>query len=132
MLPPLSCLPLTLAASPFPCSLARAASPSPCVRAHGGQAEFFDFEKGSGLASDLKRVPGKRIVLSVAFPSSFPAQPPYVRVIRPRSWSNRGRPACLSTAPPRLRLKAQAAPTHAAAARRLAAASAARPRPARG
>ena len=52
--------------------------------AYTWQAEFFDFEKGSGLAADLKRVPGKRIVLSVSFPSSFPAQPPYVRVIRPR------------------------------------------------
>ena len=52
--------------------------------AYTWQAEFFDFEKGSSLAADLKRVPGKRIVLSVSFPSSFPAQPPYVRVIRPR------------------------------------------------
>ena len=52
--------------------------------AYTWQAEFFDFEKGSGLAADLKRVPGKRIVLSVAFPSSFPSQPPYMRVIRPR------------------------------------------------
>ena len=48
------------------------------------QAEFFNFDKGSALDKDLKKVPGKRIVLSVAFSSSYPATPPYVRVIRPR------------------------------------------------
>jgi len=29
-------------------------------------------------------VPGRRVVLSVRFPSSFPSAPPYVRVLRPR------------------------------------------------
>ena len=72
------------------------------------QVEFFGFERGTALARDLQRVPGQRIVLRVAFPSDFPtrvtpirdlrarpvpisldpprrpAQPPYVRVIRPR------------------------------------------------
>jgi len=48
------------------------------------QIEFFDFEKGTPLASDLARTPGKRVVLRASFPSTYPTSPPYVRVIRPR------------------------------------------------
>jgi len=46
--------------------------------------DFFNFERGTPLAADLARVPGRKILLRVAFPSDFPARPPYVRVIRPR------------------------------------------------
>lgn len=45
---------------------------------------FFGFERGSPLEQDLRRVPGGRIELRVAFPSAYPSQPPYVRVVRPR------------------------------------------------
>mmetsp|Transcript_36319 Transcript_36319/g.114061 ORF Transcript_36319/g.114061 Transcript_36319/m.114061 type:complete len:155 (-) Transcript_36319:209-673(-) len=48
------------------------------------EVEFFNFEAGTPLAADLQRVPGRRVVLSVRFPSSFPSAPPYVRVLRPR------------------------------------------------
>ena len=34
--------------------------------------------------TDLAKVPGKRILLRIAFPSTYPTAPPYVRVIRPR------------------------------------------------
>ena len=49
-------------------------------------AHFFGFEKGSALAQDLKksRHTNGRIELRIAFPSSYPAAPPYIRVIRPR------------------------------------------------
>lgn len=47
-------------------------------------ATFFGFEKGTPLAKDLERSPGKRILLRIAFPSTYPAAPPYIRVIRPR------------------------------------------------
>lgn len=47
-------------------------------------ATFFGFEKGTPLAKDLERAPGKRILLRIAFPSTYPAAPPYIRVIRPR------------------------------------------------
>ena len=47
-------------------------------------AHFFGFEKGTPLASDLSRVPGRRIDLRIAFPSNYPSAPPYVRVLRPR------------------------------------------------
>ncbi len=47
-------------------------------------ATCFGFEKGTPLAKDLERAPGKRILLRIAFPSTYPAAPPYVRVIRPR------------------------------------------------
>ena len=47
-------------------------------------ATFFGFERGTALAKDLDRVPGKRILLRMAFSSDYPSAPPYVRVIRPR------------------------------------------------
>ena len=47
-------------------------------------AHFFDFEKGTALAKDLQKVPNQRIDLRIAFPSSYPNAPPYVRVLRPR------------------------------------------------
>ena len=47
-------------------------------------ATFFDFERGTPLARDLERVPGKRVTLRIAFPSGYPSSPPYVRVLRPR------------------------------------------------
>jgi len=52
--------------------------------AYHWHAEFFNFEKDTPLANDLKRVPGGRIILSVRFPSAYPSLPPYIRVIRPR------------------------------------------------
>mmetsp|Transcript_16184 Transcript_16184/g.34417 ORF Transcript_16184/g.34417 Transcript_16184/m.34417 type:complete len:372 (+) Transcript_16184:92-1207(+) len=48
------------------------------------EVSFFNFERGTPLARDLERFPGKRILLRVLFPSQFPTQPPYIRVIRPR------------------------------------------------
>jgi ubiquitin-protein ligase len=46
--------------------------------------ELFGFEKGTALAQDLRKTSAKHVLLRVAFPSTFPASPPYIRVIRPR------------------------------------------------
>jgi len=48
------------------------------------EAHFFEFEAGTPLARDLARVPSRRIDLRIAFPSSYPSAPPYIRVLRPR------------------------------------------------
>ena len=52
--------------------------------------KVFGFDKDgdaqeAALAGDMARLRGeKAIVLRVVFPSMYPAQPPYLRVIRPR------------------------------------------------
>ncbi len=46
--------------------------------------EFHSFDPELPLAQDMKKVGATSIVLEIRFPRSYPYEPPFVRVIRPR------------------------------------------------
>jgi len=48
------------------------------------EVRFFDFDSAEPLAADLKKTKEKSILLHVTFPQSYPFDPPFIRVIRPR------------------------------------------------
>jgi ubiquitin-conjugating enzyme E2 Q len=49
------------------------------------EVRFFDFDKTEPLADDLKKTKEKAILLHVTFPQTYPFDPPFIRVIRPRT-----------------------------------------------
>jgi len=48
------------------------------------QCEFFNFEPKELIAQDLLKLNQKSIVLHITFPSTYPFNPPFCRVIKPR------------------------------------------------
>lgn len=48
------------------------------------EVRFFDFDKEEPLAADLKKTKEKAILLHVTFPQTYPFDPPFIRVIKPR------------------------------------------------
>jgi len=48
------------------------------------ELRFFSFDSNDDLAKDLKKLKKDHIVLHIAFPPTYPLNPPFVRVIRPR------------------------------------------------
>jgi ubiquitin-conjugating enzyme E2 Q len=49
------------------------------------EVRFFDFDKEEPLAADLKKTKEKAILLHVTFPQTYPFDPPFIRVIKPRT-----------------------------------------------
>jgi len=48
------------------------------------ELKFFNFDPNDEIAKDLKRMHKDHILLHIAFPPTYPLNPPFVRVIRPR------------------------------------------------
>eukprot|EP01121_Diplochlamys_sp_Union-15-3_P015571 TRINITY_DN5175_c0_g1_i1.p1 TRINITY_DN5175_c0_g1~~TRINITY_DN5175_c0_g1_i1.p1 ORF type:complete len:128 (+),score=24.26 TRINITY_DN5175_c0_g1_i1:176-559(+) len=46
--------------------------------------KMFGFEKKDDIQKDLDKLKKKYIVLHIRFPPTYPFEPPFVRVIRPR------------------------------------------------
>ena len=55
---------------------------------HEWEVKFQGFKASDpderALAKGLEKVPGNAVTLRVVFPSTYPAMPPFIRVIRPR------------------------------------------------
>mmetsp|Transcript_37453 Transcript_37453/g.89904 ORF Transcript_37453/g.89904 Transcript_37453/m.89904 type:complete len:175 (-) Transcript_37453:303-827(-) len=54
------------------------------------EARLYDFDKSDPLAQDLSKRGLACVTLRIRFPSDFPSQPPFVRVVRPRIKENTG------------------------------------------
>jgi ubiquitin-conjugating enzyme E2 Q len=48
------------------------------------ELRFFNFDKKEPIAQDLKNLKADHILLHITFPPTYPLNPPFVRVIRPR------------------------------------------------
>jgi len=48
------------------------------------ECKFFNFEPKEAIAQDLLKLKQKAIVLHITFPSTYPFNPPFCRVIKPR------------------------------------------------
>jgi len=48
------------------------------------EVKFFNFEPKELIAQDLKKLKHQHILLHITFPSTYPFNPPFCRVIRPR------------------------------------------------
>jgi ubiquitin-protein ligase len=48
------------------------------------ELKFFNFDKDDPLHDDMKKLKMDHILLHISFPATYPFNPPFVRVIRPR------------------------------------------------
>eukprot|EP01102_Stenamoeba_stenopodia_P001224 TRINITY_DN11059_c0_g1_i3.p1 TRINITY_DN11059_c0_g1~~TRINITY_DN11059_c0_g1_i3.p1 ORF type:complete len:134 (-),score=20.34 TRINITY_DN11059_c0_g1_i3:121-522(-) len=57
-----------------------------CIRdsIYHWKIKFFNFEDSDPLGQDLKKMKKQYILLHAVFPPSYPYDPPFIRVIRPR------------------------------------------------
>ena len=54
------------------------------------EARLYDFDKADPIAQDLSKRGLACVTLRIRFPSDFPSQPPFVRVLRPRMKAGTG------------------------------------------